>query len=161
MTTWHDERCVRGASPDNYYQYILWRDSPEKEIAIFKLDQRVFRTWDNLEGIKPQLPECLSCLLSQSGALPRCWSKNSWILRCQFESLRCLRLRNGVLIANRVAAIQKLTAGIKSHHFPPNILSRGRFPEVLALSYPWFYDPTYLEVQTGLKPFWRKNQQSN
>ncbi|XP_064555588.1 uncharacterized protein LOC135440397 [Drosophila montana] len=31
-------RCVRVTLPDSYFQCILWRDSPQKHIEIFKLD---------------------------------------------------------------------------------------------------------------------------
>ncbi|XP_060665562.1 uncharacterized protein LOC132797805 [Drosophila nasuta] len=37
-------RCVRMASPDSYYQCILWRDSPDKELQIFKLDTVTYGT---------------------------------------------------------------------------------------------------------------------
>ncbi|XP_060665394.1 uncharacterized protein LOC132797656 [Drosophila nasuta] len=37
-------RCVRMASADSYYQYILWRDSPNKELQIFKLDTVTYGT---------------------------------------------------------------------------------------------------------------------
>ncbi|XP_060665461.1 uncharacterized protein LOC132797727 [Drosophila nasuta] len=37
-------RCVRMASADSYYQCILWRDSPDKELQIFKLDTVTYGT---------------------------------------------------------------------------------------------------------------------
>ncbi|KAL7729279.1 hypothetical protein ACLKA6_009732 [Drosophila palustris] len=34
-------RCVRVAMPDSLYQCILWRDSPEEDIKVFKLDREI------------------------------------------------------------------------------------------------------------------------
>ncbi|KAL7724477.1 hypothetical protein ACLKA6_013879 [Drosophila palustris] len=37
-------RCVRVARPDSLYQCILWRDSPEEDIKVFKLDTVTYGT---------------------------------------------------------------------------------------------------------------------
>ncbi|KAL7725911.1 hypothetical protein ACLKA6_000678 [Drosophila palustris] len=37
-------RCVRVAMPDSLYQCILWRDSPEEDIKVFKLDTVTYGT---------------------------------------------------------------------------------------------------------------------
>ncbi|XP_070075705.1 uncharacterized protein [Drosophila takahashii] len=37
-------RCVRVAEPDSYLQCILWRDSPDQEVQVFKLDTVTYGT---------------------------------------------------------------------------------------------------------------------
>ncbi|XP_070067295.1 uncharacterized protein [Drosophila virilis] len=37
-------RCVRVTSADSYFQCILWRDSPQKDIEIFNLDTVTYKT---------------------------------------------------------------------------------------------------------------------
>ncbi|XP_043064397.1 uncharacterized protein LOC122320294 [Drosophila ficusphila] len=37
-------RCVRVAEPDSYFQCILWRDSPDQEVQVFKLDTVTYGT---------------------------------------------------------------------------------------------------------------------
>ncbi|EDV93979.1 GH23797 [Drosophila grimshawi] len=37
-------RCVRVSAPDNYYQCILWRDSPKERVRVYKLDTVAYGT---------------------------------------------------------------------------------------------------------------------
>ncbi|XP_044313286.1 uncharacterized protein LOC123037287 [Drosophila rhopaloa] len=37
-------RCVRVSEPDNYLQCILWRDEPDKELEVYKLDTVTYGT---------------------------------------------------------------------------------------------------------------------
>ncbi|XP_070066939.1 uncharacterized protein [Drosophila virilis] len=64
-------RCVRVTSPDSYFQCIQWRDSPQKDIEIFKLDTVRYGTKSALFQSVCAMHQLLMSVLQTAGILSR------------------------------------------------------------------------------------------